>query len=177
MIFGLDSFEPRIAVRAYHCGHRLEGGAFNFAYFGTGGGSSILGPGIYFASVPHFAHLYCAYPAEPWLYTVELDVTDYYDPVRGVPERMRDVEERMSEAVGQDLSKVRRVSYAKHGKRPFGEAVVLLGTNAARDLFVKLGIRGSFERLPHGLVEYAAFDLSTVTILDARPVDALGVGR
>lgn len=179
MIFGLDSFEPRIVVRAYHCGSRLIGKKFSFDYFGTGAGASILGPGIYFASVPHFAHLYCEYPAEPWMYTVELDVTDYYDPVHGVPERMRDLEERLSAAVGRDLSKVRGSNHSllQHGKRPFGQAVALLGTNAARDLLVKLGVRGSFERLPTGLVEYAAFDLNTVAILDARPVNALGAGR
>jgi hypothetical protein len=142
---------PRL-VRAWHGGHKLRGGKFDLSYLGRGEGfkgrcGGVLGPGIYFGSSPELARLYCKYAAkDSTLYEVELDTSDYYDFTWGLPLRLRGaVSERP-----RDLC------------RKFGADKTL-------SLLAENGIKGTWEKLPGGAIEFAVFDVSTIRILSSEP--------
>jgi len=169
----IEKIAIRIAsgvARAYHGGSKLKGDNFDATHLGAGEGLSALGPGIYFASDIDIAKLYCKYVDKPYLYTVDLNTTDYYNPTTGEPEHLRGASAELEQELKTNLDKVRGVSYLNHGKRPFGPVVKLVGPSKARELFIKVGIRGAYENLPNNVIEYAVFDIGTIEIIDSQKI-------
>ena len=161
------------STTAYHCGGKLS--RFDLAHVGKGEGLGVLGPGIYFASTPELAGIYCKYSSEPHLYEVTLNTRGYYNSQKGTPAPQRDallalidqlVEQGRLERTPSGF--IRGVDSFKHGQGSIGAVIKALGVTAGRRALIDIGITGAYENIPSG-IEYVAFDMSTIKIVSTTP--------
>ena len=156
---------------AYHCGKPNREAEFDFKHLGTGEGTMILGPGLYFSTNKSIAKRYCKYKEGAVLYRAEIDMSGIYNPTTGQPQRlrspMRSIIDDIEKETGRDP--YRGVLPLKHGKGSIGAIVKHYGPKKARDIMIQAGIFGAVEQL-HSSLEIALFDLSQATI---RPVDTM----
>lgn len=158
-------FESANLTIAYHCGAKIT--QFSNMFLGSGENNQILGPGIYFGSTPNLAKMYCKYNQQPYLTTVNLDTTNYYNPIKGTPllnHKFDDIEKELN----LTLRDVRNISSLKHGRGYIGAIVKTLGNKEALSMLVKHGIKGAFEEIEPNVKEYSVFDLSTINLISSE---------
>ena len=161
-------------VTAYHCGGQIKDG-FSTNHIGGGEGKQILGPGIYFATTPGVAKMYCKYADEPYLHTVQLDTSNFYNPIKGTPHLDPQLDAMAVEMGFEDnwdmYQKVTQRSYVStlgHGMGFVGAVVKTLGNQGAIAMFVKHGIQGALE-IVAGFTEFSVFDPSVITPVSSEP--------
>jgi hypothetical protein len=155
-------------VTAYHCGRPLKGGRFSLSTAGSGEGLSALGPGIYFATEPHIARLYCKYVRNPIFYTVKIDTRGIYDAVWGVPKKLREPVQKLAAKIAaekglKELPMGRRLT---HGPGHIGAVFRALGSASGLKALRGAGVTGAYEKLPVGGFEIAVYDPAIVTMVD-----------
>lgn len=154
--------ENQTSVTAYH-----GGGNFDFPdikFLGSGENNHVLGPGIYFATNPRIAKRYMSYSSDPRFYQCTIDMSRIYDPVKGLPEEMRGIGDRMAESLGMAFDDLPRAVSLKYGKWPVGPFVQHLGVDKALELFRKFDLNGLYENLPgNNGMEIAVYDTAVVS--------------
>lgn len=150
-------------ITAYHGGAESEGD-FELGHQGKGENNLILGPGIYFADNPDIARRYTKYAGDPAMYSVEINMSNIYDPVHGEPKNMRGLGDKMAQALGfQSVDDMPTSPDSfKHGKWPIGNIVAHLGRDKALALFRKFGLDGVYETLPDGTREIAVYNPAAI---------------
>ncbi len=172
-------------ITAYHGGSKLHGDQFNLDNIGSGEGIGVLGPGVYFTDSERLGKIYLKYARGPaYLYTVELDISDFYNPSRGTPERFRepiialiDEVKASGKARLNYRGDIAGVSLFEHGTHPIGELVKTFGRQEGREKLTLVGVKGLIEILPGGQLELCAFDMSTIKIVKAEQIDFDPTGR
>lgn len=172
-------------ITVYHGGSKLRGDSFSLDNIGSGEGIGILGPGVYFTDNERLAKAYLKYARGPaYLYTAELDMTDFYNPTTGLPERFRGPVSSLIKNIIEDGSarvnsfgNIAGVSLFDHGKYPIGELVKTFGRSAGREKLLSIGIKGLYDVLPGGQLELCAFDMSTINVIKEEQVDFDPTGR
>lgn len=161
---------PKSKITAYHCGRKLQGGKFSLKFVGSGerGGLLAHGPGIYFATDPGMARVYCKYTAEPILYKVELDGNKLYDGSRGDP-RWNDALEEITEGLAAERGLKRAPDGGPmHGGGWIGSLFRMVGRDETYKILKRLGIGGAYSALASGY-EIAVYDPSIIKIVEATP--------
>lgn len=177
---------PRQVI-AYNCGRPWSGNKPDVSYVGTGEGasgggfSSILGPGVYFATDEGIAERYLKYGGNrPTKHKVLIKTKGLYDPVMGTPRGFRDklaalledvvrvggFESRVQRSADGTIYNVRGQRRGEHGGGKMGAIFALLGPMEGRKALLKAGITGAFEKLPDGSYEIAVYDTRAVTLLE-----------
>lgn|SRR3989344_1706300 len=160
--------ENKNHITAYHCGSASKQSGFSFKFSGLGENSYALGPGIYFATEPEAAKLYCKYIQNPVLLKVEINMSGIYDPFRGQPEDMRGISTKIVEQVKKDfnLASLKKGSSLKDGPWDFGDIAKTIGKPKAREYFLEFGFNGLYTNLPIGGLEISVFNLNSIKILE-----------
>ena len=166
-------------ITAYHGGSKLSGDKFSLDHIGSGEGIGVLGPGVYFMDRERGAKSYLKYARGPaYLYTVELDTSDFYNLTTGLPERFRGPVSALINQVKESgiarlnhYGDIAGVSLFDHGKYPIGELVKTFGRSEGREKLLSIGIKGLIEILPGGQQELCAFDMSTIKMVNAEQID------
>lgn len=150
-------------ITAYHGGADFEGG-FSLGHQGSGENNLILGPGVYFADNPDIAKRYTKYAGNPAMYSVEINMSNIYDPVRGEPQNMRGIGDKMAQALGfQSVDDMPSApSTFTYGKWPVGNIVKYLGRGKALAFFREFGLDGLYEILPDGTREIAVYNPAVI---------------
>jgi hypothetical protein len=177
---------PRQVI-AYNCGRPWSGNKPDVSYVGTGEGasgggfSSILGPGVYFATDEGIAERYLKYGGNrPTKHKVLIKTKGLYDPVMGTPRWLRDnlaalledvvrvggFESRVQRSANGTIYNVRGQRRGEHGGGKIGAIFALLGPMEGRKALLKAGVTGAFEKLPDGSYEIAVYDTRAVTLLE-----------
>lgn len=159
-------FESTNLTTAYHCGAKIT--QFSNMFLGSGENNQILGPGVYFGSTPGLAKMYCKYNQQPYLTTVTLDTTSYYDPIKGTPTLNHKFDDIAKELNLTSLRDVRNISTLQHGRGLIGAIVKTLGNKDSLSILIKHGIKGAFEEIEPNVKEYSVFDLSTVKLISSE---------
>lgn len=163
-----------VNTTAYHVGSATPDKPFSFDHLGSGEGNLILGPGIYFSSNPQVALLYAKHATKPYMHTVKLDASGYYDPSRGTPKHLREALLSLIQGMVKDGVVTRRFadrgpsSSMKYGKGSIGVVVEALGKVKALKAFHDIGITGAVELTPDGETEYAVYDLNTIKVVESK---------
>jgi len=156
---------------AFHCGKPNLEQDFDFKHLGSGEGTMILGPGIYFSTDKNIAERYCKYKEGAALYRAEIDMSGIYNPTTGQPQRLRDsilaIVGDIEKETGRDP--YRGVLSLTHGKGSIGAIVKHYGPQRARDIMVQAGISGAVEKIGDAF-EVALYNLSEATI---EPIDTV----
>ena len=148
-------------ITAYHGGREFDDG-FSLDFVGSGEGMGILGPGVYFITSKNIAKKYCKYVDRSALYTVNIKSDGLYEPAQGIP---RDLHNTLKTIV-QDLNLPKTtVMSLTHGKEYIGKLNAAFGPHKARQILVKAGIKGAYEKIGDHY-EISVFDPSIVTIID-----------
>lgn len=164
-------------IKAYHCGNSFEGN-FDLKFSGTGEGYRILGPGTYFITSEHLAKNYVKYAKTDTatMYTVEIDVDNFYNN-RLIPSpKMKESMVKIAEALGytyETLPRNHRPLDNGHGF--IGDVVKAATHKGAQKLFLKYGLNGAVESIDYGngdiVWEIAVFNLDKVKILSREKVE------
>tara|TARA_R110002020_G_scaffold475977_2_gene715277 strand:+ start:3500 stop:4648 length:1149 start_codon:yes stop_codon:yes gene_type:complete len=154
---------------AYHCGRPDIEAEFDLDFLGSGEGTHILGPGIYFATNKDIAERYCKYREGAAMYKAEIPKKGIYNPTTGEPRDLRDsitsIVEDIEKKTGRDP--YRGVLSLAHGKGSIGAIVKHYGPKKARELIIEAGIIGAIEEISAGK-EIALFDLSAARIVPVQ---------
>jgi hypothetical protein len=166
-------------ITAYHCGNTFDGD-FDLKFSGTGEGYRILGPGMYFITNKQFAKKYAkhANTDTATMYTVEIDVDNFYNNMLLPTDRMRETMEKIAEYMGFTRKTMPRDHNSlKNGRGFIGEVVNHVGHRKAQQIFKRFGLNGAVESIDYtsenmGIIwEIAVFDLNKIKIIDREPVD------
>lgn len=160
-----EQYESSDYYIAYHCGKPDIESDFSFDSLGSGEGTSILGPGIYFATNINIAKLYCKYKEGAVMYEAEIPKKYIYDGTMGQPENLREsiisIIDDIEKETGRDPYK--GVLPLTHGQGSVGAIVKHYGIKKAREILTQAGIKGVVGRIGSGL-EIALFDPSVASI-------------
>jgi hypothetical protein len=155
-------------VTAYHGGTGFPGG-FDLKFSGSGEGYRILGPGMYFITNKYMAAKYCQHAiSNPTVYTVQLNVTNYYNnslvPSKTMLASMDAIAVEMGYASSAD------VPYSNNsltnGRGYIGSVVQKVGHAKGLALFQKHGIDGAMEHIDGDIWELSCFNLGACKIVD-----------
>lgn len=146
-------------TKAYHGGGNFD--TLTMDHIGKGENNHFLGPGVYFATDPNTAKSYMQYSKDPRFYECEIDMSGIYDPVKGLPQHMRGIGDRMAQSIGFDSidhMPTKNANSLQYGKWPIGPLVQHLGTKQAHALFKEFGLHGMLEPLASGGLEIAVYN-------------------
>lgn len=159
-------------ITAYHGGNTFDS-HFDLKFSGSGEGYRILGPGAYFITSKNLAKSYTKYASTETasVYTVEIDVDNFYNFMLRPTPRMKETMEKIAEYLGFTYDTMpRNYDSLKNGRGFIGEVVKHVGHKKAQEIFKKFGLNGALESIDYGngkiSWEIAVFDLSKVKIVD-----------
>lgn len=152
-------------IQAFHCGRDIGDGKFSIDHLGSGEGMAILGPGIYFITRQSTAEKYSRHHDVPFLYSVTIDATNFYEDNTGNPEHCRESLFKIIDDL--ELKLGRKVKNKNHesltyGRGSIGDINKAVGHKECNRLLIENGIDGAIEKLPGGDIELCVFNTSCI---------------
>jgi hypothetical protein len=166
-------------ITAYHGGNTFDS-HFDLKFSGSGEGYRILGPGAYFITNKNTAKRYIKYASTDTasIYTVEIDVDNFYNFRLKPTPKMKETMEKIAEYMGFTLETLpRNHNSLKNGHGFIGQVVNHAGHRTALKVFQKFGLNGAVESIDYtaekmGIMwEIAVFNLDKVKIVERELVD------